>query len=84
MAKQTKEGKVSKGSKVLIKQDFSSIKPSFDQIPYTVAEVKSTQVTARNGEKERINSKLNIVKERLPHLKTRISKEMEINKDSDD
>ena len=62
--KHTKEGKVSKGSKVLIKQDYSSIKPPFDQIPYTVAEVKSTQVTARNGEKERkrIDSKLNIVK----------------------
>ena len=65
--------------KVLLKQQKSSIKPPFDPEPYTVTEVKGTQVTARRGGKERKRNKvkMKVVKERPVHLQLRASMGME-------
>ena len=46
------------GDRVLIKQKKTSIKLPFDPKPYTITEVKGTQVTARRGEQERKRNKV--------------------------
>ena len=52
-AKHVKVQEMVEGDKVLIKQQKTSVKPPFDPKPYTVTEVKGTQVTATRGGKER-------------------------------
>ena len=78
-AKHVREQEVVVGNKVLLKQQKSSIKPPFDPEPYTVTEVKGTQVTARRGGKERKRNKvkMKVVKERPVHLQLRASMGME-------
>ena len=51
------------GDRVLIKQKKTSIKPPFDPKPYTITEVKGTQVTARREGQERNKVKMKVVKE---------------------
>ena len=69
-AKHAKEQEIEEGDRVLIKQQKTSTKPPYDPKPYTVVEVKGTQVTARRGEKERKRNKVKVkvVKERPLHL----------------
>ena len=58
------------GDKVLVHQKKSTIKPPYDPKPYTVTEVKGTQVIAHRGSKTRIRNmaKLKVLKKRPEHL----------------
>ena len=78
-AKHVREQEVVVGNKVLLKQQKSSIKPPFDPEPYTVTEVKGTQVTGRGGGKERKwnKVKMKVGKGRPVHLQLRASMGME-------
>ena len=62
-------------NKELIKENKSSIHPPFDPESYIVMEIKVTQVTARQGgrEKRKKRSQVKLVKERPAHLQTRTS-----------
>ena len=71
--KTAQEKMVKPGTKVLVAQRKTTTKPPFDPNPYTVMEVKGTQVTAeRNGKiKKRNLAKVKILKERPERLKPR-------------
>ena len=75
----SKHVKVQEMVTVLIKQKKISIKPPFDPKPYTITEVKGTEVTARRGgqERERNKVKMKVVKERPEHLLPRATEWME-------
>ena len=84
-AKHVKVQEMVAGDRVLIKQKKTSIKLPFDPKPYTITEVKGTQVTARRGEQERKRNKvkMKIVKERPEHLLPRATVWMEEEDDTD-
>ena len=71
--KTAQEKMVKPGTKVLVAQRKTTTKPPFDPNPYTVMEVKGTQVTAeRDGKiKKRNLAKVKILKERPERLKPR-------------
>ena len=83
-SKHAKTTEVIKGDKVLVKQKKSSIKPPFDPRPYTVTEVKGTQVTATRGGKERKRNqaKMKVVKVRPAHLQPQSGRREQV-EDSD-
>ena len=84
-AKHVKVQEMVAGDRVLIKQKKTSIKPPFDPKPYTITEVKGTQVTARRGgqERKRNKVKMKMVKERPEHLLPRATVWMEEEEDTD-
>ena len=69
--KTAKEKKIEKGDRVLISQRKTTVKPPYDPKPYTVQEVKGTQVVVQRGEKTRVRNlgKVKILKQRPDHLK---------------
>ena len=79
-SKHAKTKEVSKGDKVLVKQKKSSINPPFDPRPYTVTEVKGTQVTATRGGKERKRNqaKMKLVKGRPAHLQPQSGRRQQV------
>ena len=83
-SKHAKTKEVIKGDKVLVKQKKTSIKPPFDPRPYTVTEVKGTQVTATRGGKERKRNqaKMKVVKVRPAHLQPQSGRREQV-EDSD-
>ena len=83
-SKHAKTKEVMKGDKVLVKQKKSSINPPFDPRPYTVTEVKGTQVTATRGGKERKRNqaKMKVVKVRPAHLQPQSGRREQV-EDSD-
>ena len=71
---------VKRGDKVLAAQRKTTTKPPFDPNPYTIREVKGTQVTVeREGGqiKKRNLAKVKILKERPERLKPKRSKTVE-------
>ena len=85
-SKHAKVKEVVKGERVLVKQKKTSIDPPFDPKPYTVTEVKGTQVTARRGGKERKRNqfKMKVVKERPAHLQPQNSRLRQFEDDDSD
>ena len=72
--KTAQEQMVKPGMKVLVAQRKTTTKPPFDPNPYTITEVKGTQVTVeREGKKskKRNLAKVKILKERPERLKSR-------------
>ena len=84
-AKHAKVQEIKTGDRVLAKQQKTSINPPFDPKPYTVTEVKGTQVTAKRGGKEmkRNKVKMKVVKDRPAHLWAGTNSWMEEEEDSD-
>ena len=78
--------KICPGDRVLVKQQKTTIKPSYDHEPYTVTSVKAAQVTAERGSKTRVRdmSRVKLLKQRPEHLKKREARDVSGNSDSDE
>ena len=66
----SKSKMISEGDKVLIKQNKSTTRPSFDPKPFHVVKVKGSQLTIKRVNQTRIRDKshIELVKERPLHL----------------
>ena len=76
---------IKKGDKVLIKQQKTTIKPPYNPKPFTVIDVKGTQVKAERGSevKLRNKAKMKLLKKRPEYL-GRKEEEIESSSDEDD
>jgi hypothetical protein len=70
-----KEQTIKMGDKVLIKQQKTTVKPPFDPKPYSVTEVKGTQVTAVRGNQKKVRSKekVKLLQDRPRHLQGKVA-----------
>ena len=77
--KTAQEKEVKAGDKVLVAQRKTTTKPPYDPKPYTVKEVKGTQVMiGREGKQKKRNlAKVKILKERPERLRTKWTETME-------
>ena len=59
------------GDKILIRQQMTTIKPSFDPRPYEVTKVKGNRITSRRHRHQRVRDKnhIKVVKNRAHDLK---------------
>ena len=66
--KNAREQLVEKGDKILVKQQKTSVKPSFDHNPYKVIQRKGDQLLAKRGRIKRHMTEVKILKARPKHL----------------